>query len=173
MNNKFSKIMADDKSVLENTGKLIEITPDNKIIIDPQKFMEMSNKIFEFWAENGSVIIASADIALFGVSSMMIWKAATKAYDKGNFVDYSQFKSDRARLRALKMVQRNRMKFFTSGALLVLAGVQSMFYLYKFYKPNTLHVNVNNTPSPNKTATSIMPFFTYFKNSKKWVKILS
>ena len=51
---------------------------------------------------------------------MLLYRSILKAYDKGNNYDMSKFNNDKSRLKAINMMQKNRIVFASSRAFLIM-----------------------------------------------------
>nr|YP_009652958.1 hypothetical protein [Taiwanofungus camphoratus]QCG69996.1 hypothetical protein [Taiwanofungus camphoratus]UKQ56127.1 hypothetical protein [Taiwanofungus camphoratus]WRO45199.1 hypothetical protein [Taiwanofungus sp. YW-2023a] len=108
-------------------------------------------------------------VCLFFISSLLLYKGIVITYDKSTRVELNSFTTDRARLKALKMINRNKFIFNSCGALVVMAGIYSMYSLYK--EPNKVDISVNTSTSLNKTNNSVLLFFFHIKILNKWLKL--
>ena len=161
---------------------IVEYTPDGKLIFDVTKIQEVWDKTQDFVIKNIGNVDAHASVCLYGLTTLMVYRGVLYTFKKFNATDLSSFKTDKSRLAALRIMQRNNYKFATFGSLIVLGGLQSMFAVYRHYNPNQLNISVTNTTSNattsntlitnNKPSSSFMLLFSYFKKLNKWIKIL-
>ena len=164
--------------VLKNT--VIDTSQDGYIIINISKLNEFWDKLYKVVTDNKASIEIGGQICLYGLSNLMLYKGIMKAYDRGNNVDLSQFKSDRSRLITLKMVQNKRYVFSVYGSFVVMLGILGIFNMYKLINPNNVNVNntssstnsSNNTPSSNIINKSFIFLFSKFKKLNKINKLL-
>ena len=165
LNNQISEVM----NYKEASTKLIEYTADGKIIIDGKKFLEVWDKTSKVLNENIKEVSVGGSVCLFGIGSLLLYKGIVRAHDISTTVDLSSFKTDKARLQALKMINRNKFIFNSCGALVVMTGIYGMLSLFK--ETNKVDISVNTSTSLNKTNNSIFLFFSCIKNLNKWAKL--
>ncbi len=157
-----------NQSESANSGKLIDFTTDNKLVIDIDKFSNLSNKFFDALNKHENLTFG-VNMSLIGLSNYMMWKGIVKVYDNTQKpVNLASFNSETAKLSALKITQLNRLAFTSVGSLLVLFGIRHMLNMTKVLN---VDINVNKTSSSNEINKSII-FFTFFKNLNKWNKLL-
>nr|YP_009652978.1 hypothetical protein [Taiwanofungus camphoratus]QCG70016.1 hypothetical protein [Taiwanofungus camphoratus]UKQ56092.1 hypothetical protein [Taiwanofungus camphoratus]WRO45217.1 hypothetical protein [Taiwanofungus sp. YW-2023a] len=172
-------ITENSKKTIEQVdeGKIIEHVGEGKIIVDINKVDKLWGDISHFISEHKTTIEASGVISV-GFTNYFLYRGIMKSYDKYATNQISKFNTDKSKLVALQLLNRNRMLFSTGGAFLITVGLQSMIYFCKYYIPNksgvniNINANANVTPSSSKPDNSAMLLFSYFKKSKIWFKIL-
>ena len=166
INEKLEKAINTPKSV---TGtNIIELTSNNLLVIDLNRLNELTDKVLSNALEQANAIGLN-NICLFGLTNLMLYKGIVATYDRGHKIDLSSIKGDNKKLIALRILQDRRYKFCVLGSLIVMAGINSLFFSNKFLNKNLYSVNSNISSNDNGTSSnivnkSIIFLFTKFKN---------
>ena len=172
INEGYRETLKSELSQLNEGQKLIEYKPDGTIVIDTNKVSEAWDKLSKTFSENIDKVEVGGTLCLFGLSQVLMYKGIMKAYDNNNKLYLDKFKTDKAKLSALRLHQYNRYRFSTYGSLIVMSGLYSMFAIYKIIKPNNnIIINISNTSSNDKPDLSFIFFGTYFKLLPKWLRL--
>ena len=129
VNSSFEKDMGE--SVSNKTTKAIEITND-QLIINLPVWRESYVKIYSVFKDHYSNLEVTGKIGLFGITNLLMYRKLLRVYDKDNSVDLSNLKSDKEKVKVIKMYQKNRYNYSTYGALVEMSGINAMF----------LHINI-------------------------------
>ena len=154
---------------------LQEINPEGQIIIDPQKLKENLKWIEEnILYKIHDIDLNSLPYLIYGMSNLLAYRSIIHIYDRTQKVDLNSLSSDKNKIEALKIMQKNRLIFTSVGALGVLIGLNSIMYFQRNYMPKTidLNVSVNTTPESNQSDYSFVFFAQkYFKTLNKKLKL--
>ena len=129
VNSSFEKDMGE--YVSNKTTKAIEITND-QLIINLPVWRESYVKIYSVFKDHYSNLEVTGKIGLFGITNLLMYRKLLRVYDKDNSVDLSNLKSDKEKVKVIKMYQKNRYNYSTYGALVEMSGINAMF----------LHINI-------------------------------
>ena len=152
---------------------------EGKIMVDFKEIHSMWADVFKFAKDHTDILQISSNVCFFGISNLLLYRGIMKAYDSGNNVDLSKFKTDKSRINALNLIQKNRIVFASSTAYFLMLGINCLFLARQSMFDSKFNSNyvrarqsLNSTPSSNKPDTSFMFLITSLKKSKLWVKIL-
>lgn len=135
----------------KKVSKGIEII-DNQVIIDLNFWKAAYDKYSPVITENLDIINISGKVGLFGISNLLLYKALIRIYDKNNSIDLSKFNSDRAKLKVVQTLQtQNRLHFSTYGALVVMVGLNTMFFASKIIKAYQITIEAKTSSSISET----------------------
>nr|YP_009493179.1 hypothetical protein [Ganoderma calidophilum]AWJ63974.1 hypothetical protein [Ganoderma calidophilum] len=172
INEEYRGTFKPELSQLNESQKLIESKPEGSIVIDTNKVSEAWDKLSKTFSENIDKVEVGGTLCLFGLSQVLMYKGIMKAYDNNHKLDLDKFKTDKAKLLALRHQQYIRIRFSTYWSLIVMSGIYSMFAIHKMIKPNNnININISNTSSNDKPDLSFIILGTYFKLLPKWLRL--
>ena len=167
LNNEYKKV-----SPNLDSGNLVEILPDGKILIDGPKCIEFFLNMKNTFLENlNKMDLDQINIFVYSLSTLTAYRGIVWAYDKGNNLDLSVFMDDKNKLEALNIIQKYRFKFTTQGALGVLLGMYAIYFVNKTYLAKNVVINVSSTTSSNNPQKSLIFLVSFFKNLNIFVKM--
>ena len=89
-----------------------------------------------------------------------MYRTLLRVYDKDNSVDLSNLKSDKAKVKVIKMYQKNRYNYSTYGALVVMSGINAMFFAYKYFISSKVTIEAKTSSDlPNIKKFSFLLIF--------------
>ena len=157
INSSFEKDMGE--YVSNKTTKAIEMTND-QLIINLPVWRESYEKIYSVFKDHYSNLEVTGKIGLFGITNLLMYRKLLRVYDKDNSVDLSNLKSDKEKVKVIKMYQKNRYNYSTYGALVVMSGINAMFFAYKYFISSKVTIEAKTSSDlPNIKKFSFLLIF--------------
>ena len=142
VNSSFEKDMGE--YVSNKTTKAIEMTND-QLIINLPVWRESYEKIYSVFKDNYSKLEVTGKIGLFGITNLLMYRTLLRVYDRDKSVDLSNLKSDKAKVKVIKIYQKNRYNYSTYGALVVMSGINTMYFASKYFISSKVTIEANTS----------------------------
>lgn len=160
LNTQYNKVVTPNSS---ETGNLIELTEDWKLIFDIKKLNLLadncSEAIKQLQLDNVNVNVVYT--GFLSLTLVRFYLKMAEKYTHNTKIQLSNVnKADQLLLQ--KNIIKNKTIYFTASTI-ILTG--SLLYLFNLAGPNKVGVTVNN-PESSKNITKSLIFFTTIKNNK-------